>query len=87
MSYCRCDRKSDVYAYGTIGGGYSIHLGNKKTFEGKRDFFVTNSIEFLKYLIAFRSVAIKVPQDAIDRVKDDIIEDIIECNNLVFPLE
>lgn len=84
MSYCRMDENSDVYCYASNDGGYHIHLREGKLHGGYSDFFCKDLYTLLGYFVVFKSKGIRVPKSAIDRVKQEIEDEITMYNNLKF---
>ena len=62
MSYCRWSEDSDVYVYASVYGGFII--------EGEGNF--DTRLETITELERLKDAGKKVPQEAIDRLRDEI---------------
>lgn len=66
MSYCRADKDSDVYSYHSIVTGHFVTHANGESYSDE------TPQSFLDRLLKLRAEGLKVPQNAIDRIADEI---------------
>jgi hypothetical protein len=80
MSYCRCGEDSDVYVYGSVLGGWTIHIAADISIEsssiplGTRQLNPQTRGEAIDLLLELRKLGLKVPERAIARFRREIGE-------------
>jgi hypothetical protein len=71
MAYCRWGRTCDVFMYKTTNNEYQFHLAKQNW---KSDFCINDPEEALKILKKLQKKGLGVPNQAIDRLHNEIKE-------------
>lgn len=69
MSYCRWNKDCNVYLYASVYGGFSINV----SVDPSLNEHLNTRAETIAYLIDLMNKGIKVPQQAIDRLTEEMM--------------